>query len=252
MKLAPITKRSPADQIHARLVSDILSGAYPPGCTLPSEAELAEALGASRSAVRVAVRMLESVHMVRISPGQGAEVLDYRHTCGIDLLEQISHHTENFSELALCWQSVLEMRAALCADIARLCAMRASPEVRREIRQLREHMLIATDENALFAMSASMWDLLITGSGNLAYRLSSNSMLRSLQSNPEMAMQWCLTEMRLTNFHEALVKAIDAGDAEAAEADVRTMMRKGVAVYERHVAMAVSASQADSSAPRAA
>lgn len=252
MKLSPITKRSPADQIHARLVSDILAGTYPPGCALPSEAELAEAMGASRSAVRDAINKLASVHMVHINPGRSAEVLDYRHTCGIDLLEQMSHHTLNLVELAQCWQSVLEMRAVVCADIARLCALRATQDVRRGIRQLREHMLIATDENALFAMSASMWDLLITGSGNLAYRLSSNSMLRSLQSNPEMAMQWTLTEMRLTNFHEALVKAIEAGDADAAEAHVRTMMRKGLAVYERHVALAMSASQAENSTHRAA
>lgn len=252
MKLTPITKRSPADLIHARLVSDILAGTYPPGCTLPTENELAEELGASRSAVRDAIKKLESLHMVRINPGRSAEVLDYRHTCGIDLLEQMSHHILNLGELAQCWQSVLEMRAALCADMARLCALRASPEVRREIRQLREHMLIATDENALFAMSATLWDLLITGSGNLAYRLALNSMLRSMQSNPEMAMQWCLTEMRLTNFHETLVKAIEAGDADAAEAVIRTMMRKGLAVYERHVAMAMASSQASPPTHRAA
>ncbi len=252
MKLSPITKRSPADQIHARLVSDILAGTYRPGCALPSEAELAEALGANRSAVRDAINKLASVHMVRINPGRNAEVLDYKHTCGIDLLEQMSHHTLHLGELAQCWQSVLEMRAALCADMARLCALRASPEIRREIRQLRAHMLIATDENALFAMSASLWDLLITGSGNLAYRLSFNSMLRSLQSNPEMAMQWSLTEMRLTNCHETLVKAIEAGDADAAETHVRNMMRKGLAVYERHVAQAMSASQAGSLAHQAA
>lgn len=247
------TSRPPADQAYARLVADILRGTYPPGTTLPAERDLAERLGLNRTAIREALKRLEAMHMVRVNPGQGTEVLNYQHTCGIDLLEEMSHHVLDFGALAQHWLSVLEMRAALCADMARLCALRASPELRRQIVQLREHMLVTTDENALYALSGSLWDSLITGSGNLAYRLSLNSMLRSMQSNPDMAMQWCLTEMRLTHFHEALVKAIASGDADAAEADVRTVMRKGLAVYEKRVAAAkamalASAQQASQSA----
>jgi len=238
------SSRPPADQAYARLVSDILRGTYPPGTTLPAERDLAEMLGLNRTAIREALKRLEAMHMVHVSPGLGSEVLNYQHTCGIDLLEEMSHHVLDFGALAQHWLSVLEMRAALSADIARLCALRATPELRRQVVQLREHMLITTDEHALYALSGGLWDSLITGSGNLAYRLSLNSMLRSMQSNPDMAMQWCLTEMRLTNFHEALVKAIATGDADAAEADVRTMMRKGLAVYEQRVSMAKALSQA--------
>jgi DNA-binding FadR family transcriptional regulator len=65
-----------------------------------------------------------------------------------------------------------------------------------------------------------------------------------LQSKPDLAMQWCLAEMRLTNFHEALIEAIASGDADAAEADVRTMMRNGLAIYEQRVATAKALAQA--------
>jgi GntR family transcriptional repressor for pyruvate dehydrogenase complex len=238
------TSRPTADQAHARLVSDILRGTYPPRTVLPPERDLAELLGMSKAAVRDAIKRLEAMHMVRVTHDMGTEVLDYQQTCGIDLLEAMSHHILDFAALAQHWLSVLEMRAALSADIARLCALRASPELRRKIVQLREHMLITTDENALYALSGGLWDCLITGSGNLAYRLSLNSMLRSMQSNPAMAMQWCVAEMRLTNFHEALIKAIASGDADAAEADVRTMMRNGLAIYEQRVATAKAMAQA--------
>jgi GntR family transcriptional repressor for pyruvate dehydrogenase complex len=241
----PTSTSSPtADQAHARLVSDILRGTYPPGSVLPPERDLAELLGLSKTAVRDAVKRLEAMHMVRVTPDMGTEVLDYQQTCGIDLLEAMSHHILDFAALAQHWLSVLEMRAALSADIARLCALRASPELRRKLVQLREHMLITTDENALYALSGGLWDAMITASGNLAYRLSLNSMLRSMQSNPAMAMQWCLAEMRLTNFHENLIKAIATGDADAAEADVRTMMRNGLAIYEQRVATAKAMAQA--------
>ena len=50
----------------------LLSGVYQRGDKLPSEAKLCEELGASRTSVREALRMLASAGYVEIIPNRGA------------------------------------------------------------------------------------------------------------------------------------------------------------------------------------
>lgn len=53
---------------------DILSGRYPPGSTLPNEADISEKFAVSRSAVREAVKMLAAKGLVESRPRRGTTV----------------------------------------------------------------------------------------------------------------------------------------------------------------------------------
>jgi len=70
---APATRR---DDVANRIKEYILSAGLRPGDLLPTEAELCDALGASRSSVREAVRALATLDIVKVRHGHGTFVGD--------------------------------------------------------------------------------------------------------------------------------------------------------------------------------
>lgn len=60
--------------VMRELVTAIVSGAYPEGGWLPSEAELSARLGASRGVIREALRGLEERGLIAVHPGRGQAI----------------------------------------------------------------------------------------------------------------------------------------------------------------------------------
>src|SRR3954471_15543951 len=111
-------------QIHADLRAAILDGTYAAGAPLPSERQLSDELGASRHAVREALKRLQQAGLVSISQGGATRVRDWRRHGGLDLLLALGAEGQAPPELGLV-RAALEMRASVGADAARLCALRA-------------------------------------------------------------------------------------------------------------------------------
>jgi DNA-binding FadR family transcriptional regulator len=111
--------------------------------------------------------------------------------------------------------------------------LRASPAIKADIKTICQSMRLATDDQALFALEIRFWDALLLGADNLAYRLAFNGMMQSLQLMPEAVQAWGLNEVRKSDCHQALCEAIARGDAEAAELDVKTLMRDGLAAFSK-------------------
>jgi DNA-binding GntR family transcriptional regulator len=71
---APLVSRGVlADQVRDRLLEGILSGSYPPDARIV-ETQVARELGTSQAPVREALRALEAIGIVEISPFRGARV----------------------------------------------------------------------------------------------------------------------------------------------------------------------------------
>jgi DNA-binding GntR family transcriptional regulator len=68
-----VTRSVLAEQVKERLLADILSGAYPPNSRI-IETELARELGTSQAPVREALRGLEALGVVELTPFRGARV----------------------------------------------------------------------------------------------------------------------------------------------------------------------------------
>ena len=74
MAIAPIIPRSVlADQVKDRILEGILSGHYPPDARI-IETQVARELGTSQAPVREALRGLEALGVVQITPFRGARV----------------------------------------------------------------------------------------------------------------------------------------------------------------------------------
>jgi len=74
-KFLPQPKVRPRDIITSTLAKKILSGALRPGDRLPSEGELGEQLGVSRTALRESIRMLAGKGLIESRPRSGTLVL---------------------------------------------------------------------------------------------------------------------------------------------------------------------------------
>jgi GntR family transcriptional repressor for pyruvate dehydrogenase complex len=165
-----------SDRIHSGLRAEILSGALAPGAALPSERRLAGRLGASRHAVREALKRLQEAGLIRISHGGATRVRDWRHDGGLDLLLALAAQGEAPPELEL-ERAALELRACVGADAARRCAERASAAERAEIAARAEALAAAAQPEARNAEYERFWDRVVDGAGNVAYRLALNTLV---------------------------------------------------------------------------
>jgi len=123
------------------------------------------------------------------------------------------------------WFSVLEMRAAMAAEVVRLCALRASPALRQEIAAISQAMVVSTTAQEVYTLELRFWDRVLEGADNLAYRLAFNSLVKSAFRMGSAAADLSVQEVRNSGYRVSLAEAIVAGDAERAETETRVRMR---------------------------
>lgn len=73
--VATLGRERPRDIVTSTLAKQILSGVFPPGAKLPTEAELGELLGVSRTALRESIRMLAGKGLIESRTRSGTVVL---------------------------------------------------------------------------------------------------------------------------------------------------------------------------------
>jgi DNA-binding FadR family transcriptional regulator len=201
--------------IARKLGADILSGDYPAGATLPTEAMATETLGVSRAAYREAVQVLIAKGLVESRPKAGTRVLPREHWNLVDpdvlawaFAREPDHRLiESLFEL----RGIIEPAAAALAAKRRsredlqnmksgLTLMRrhtlATEEGRQGDRQFHAALLHATDNDALIALSAGI-------AAAVAWTTVYKQRGRELPRDP-------------LPFHVSVYEAITDGDAERA------------------------------------
>jgi GntR family transcriptional repressor for pyruvate dehydrogenase complex len=228
MPLHAIRARSLSEQVFEQVAAEIITGRYAPGSSLPAERALTVVFDVNRHVVREALKRLEQIGLVKISQGGGTKVLDFKRHAGLDLLAIMSEHARGGDDVAAIWLAVLEMRAAIAADLARLCALRAGDDVKQDLVALAHQMRTAASENELFRLDVRFWERLADGAGNIAYRLALNTMTRSAEVKGAAAIQWSVYELANAEYRLPVATAIASGDAGRAEAVTRESMRAAV------------------------
>jgi GntR family transcriptional repressor for pyruvate dehydrogenase complex len=208
---------SVSGRIYEHLRGAILAGEYE---ALPSERRLSEELGASRHAVREALKRLQQSGLVRISQGGATRVRDWRRHGGLELLLELDEVPAGLD----VERPVMERRASVGADAARRCAARANPVARAEL-EARAEMLAAEDDlEARNTIYEAFWDLIVEASDNLAYRLA----LNTLVTQRAVPLDACCVsdELRDPGAIRALADAIATGDEERAHAVARELLER--------------------------
>jgi DNA-binding FadR family transcriptional regulator len=214
-----------SSRIHARLRTDILTGRYAADEPLPSERKLSEDLGASRHAVREALKRLQQAGLVAISQGGATRVRDWRRHGGLELLLALA--TEGAPESLHAARATMEMRACIGADAARRAAQRATAEQRAQLRARVEQLAAVEHPGARNAHYEVLWDLIVGAADNLAYRLALTTLV-ARQRVASVAPDAVAAELGDVPALRALVEAVAGGEPGAAHAAARDLLERSI------------------------
>ncbi|MEY4509140.1 MAG: hypothetical protein RLZZ450_1262 [Pseudomonadota bacterium] len=226
MPLESVKNRSLADQVFAQLATEIVGSRYEPGAALPSERELAEVFGVNRHVVREALKRLAQASLVKIAQGGHTRVLDYRRHAGLEMLTLFAEYANGNEQIMGHWFAVLEMRASMATEVVRLCALRASPELRKELVEIAEKMRSSRDPQEIYTLEVWFWERALEGADNIAYQLAFNSLIKSSIRMGHAAREMSVQEVKNCGYRVSLAEAIAAGDADRAETETRVQMRR--------------------------
>lgn len=185
------------EQAEEALRHAIVSGRYPPGTHL-SDRAICEELGASRSIIREAIRLLAAEGLVMSIPHRGNFVA--------------------FMSSAEAVQ-IYEVRAALEALAGGAFAARASDQERSELRAVVEEIArtgLSEERGALLELKQKFYAILLLGSRNtyvarmIDQLLNRNMGLRATSLSDPDRLQRTIAELRL------IVERIEARDGEGA------------------------------------
>ena len=212
MAFAPVPRASVSDHVFGQLRDAIVSGRYQPDETLPGERELAAAFEVNRHAVREALRRLQQLGLVRVSQGGATRVLDWRVHAGLDLALSLAQSGDVLPVETLV-RDMLEMRACVGIDAARLCAERARRGGRRPrwSGPPRSTRALAPDLPRMAEANIAMWRLVVRGSGNTAYLLAFNSLVAGTFAVGDVPPDGRAAELLDVAGHRRLAAAIAAG-----------------------------------------
>lgn len=201
-------------RVSGALRQAIMAGEFRPGDKLPSEAQLTEAHGVSRTVVREAVASLRSDGLVEARQGAGVFVMDTPAvrpgSSGVD-------SAKLFSVLEL-----LEVRTPLEMEAAALAALRRSPAQEEEILNRHAAVIACAREglsirDADFALHLAIAD----ATNNPRFHEFLESQGRAAIPNSRIVTESVGDEEgsyheQLIREHEAIVLAISRGDEDGA------------------------------------
>lgn len=222
MPWRPVGALPLSEQIHQQLLNAIIDGTLTD--TLPPERELAASFQVNRHVIREAVKRLQQANLVEVNQGGATRVLPIHQNARLDLMPAVMVRAGVLDTSAA--QAVLEMRACIGADAARLCALR-SPAVGEQLMAYLPSPGISDTE--LVTRNLAFWSAIIDGSQNLAYRLALNTLIPTLDAIESAEggaayMNAMYSEYRRLDEVTALATAIGKGDAEAAQRIANDLM----------------------------
>jgi DNA-binding FadR family transcriptional regulator len=227
----PLSKKSLGTSVFDQLCDRIVDGTLQPGERLPAERVLAERLGVNRQAVREGLGRLEQIGLVQTRMGGGTRILDYKRTAGLELMARLLITRRGID--AAMVRSVLEMRRSMGREISRLCARRRDDDtvtkLHAVVRQL-EHA--DGDVQSQQSLALSFWEVVVRGSGNLAYRLAFNSLEAAYGQVMQHMSRLMADEVSAVEDYAALAKAVERRNETAAVRACERIVARGEAAMD--------------------
>lgn len=221
------------EQVADQLRSLIISGELPRDARLPNEATLARDFGVSRGTVREALRLLAAQNLIRTAKGpHGGSYVT------LPTVERISEFVQTSINLLtetrhLSLADFLEARELLEVPLAGLAAQRRSEEHLAHLR--------ATVPGGAFCYSPqqqpvykSFHTVLVESCGNSLLKIAAHPLLTVFEQanlGPDVLSEGLMRTMN--EEHSAILAAIEAGDVETAEREMRSHLESLRPVYRQ-------------------
>ena len=228
----PVRRIVPAyQQVADDLRALVLSGELAPGERLPTEQELCESFGVSRSTVREALRVLASQHLVTTTRGVtgGTFVAHPAPERLTDYMEASLGLLAGAEELDVT--ELLEARLTIEVPAAGLAAKRRK---KAHLDRLRDSL---EDGQAIqehgFEGNRAFHEIVVEASGNRLLSVMATPILGVLRERFLRDAAPRTFWNKVAHDHGAILDAIEAGDSAAAEREMREHLGRLASTYKK-------------------
>ena len=211
-----VIRRNKVYEEVAKQIERLILTKLQPGDKLPSERELAEMLGVSRSSIRDAIRSLELVGLVEPRQGAGTIVRELSaETLVNPFANALKHQHELIGEL-------LDFRKMLEPPLAARAATHASLEEIAEMDEIlqRQEVKLSEGEPAIVEDSEFHYGIALA-SGNTVVLKVLDVLMDLLRDTRERSLQVEGRPQKSLAGHRRILSAIKKRDAEAAKNAMR-------------------------------
>ena len=216
----PRVIRGASQQVAVQIQHYIQDEGLEPGDFLGREEDLAASFGVSRPTLREALKLLASGNLIRASKGPGGGIF-VAHTADEGMgrslsdaigmmLETGSVTLEELLEARLLLEVPLAGQAAYQSDELKLKAL--SDAVRGAAAAAE-----AGDPEALAVMDAEFHRAIAAAAGNRMLQALTGWIFEVVQPSLNIAVEGAIVQSAIVEQHEALLQAIEKGDAARAE-----------------------------------
>lgn len=222
MSLKAIEKRGLPTVIAERLTSYILSGPFRPGDKLPPERDLAHALKVTRTTIREALKILETLRLVAIRQGDGVRVQDYLKVANLEVLADLLFRNNSLDTNLL--DNILEARLLFGRVLVRLAVQRAQANHIEAYQRSVERLKQSKDDLSLQEADLDCIDTLANASGNLVFVFVLNSIKPIYMRYREVFKDLYRDRESIIEGHETILQALKEKDPDKAEKGINLAM----------------------------
>ena len=215
----------------AQIEHNILSGEWKAGGKLPSERELVDMYGASRTVVNAGLAELAQKGFLQINPRQWTKVADYKKDGTLAVIFSIMVHNEDDVDSELI-QSVLDARLLVETECARLAAANRTDEDIARMEAICKHETEAATLEARVHADYRFHKAISLASKNLVYHLMINTFEPFAKKYLEMFYKKLDIPNTVNDMHKKILTSIKEKDGEKAESLVRELLLHGEKVLK--------------------
>ena len=210
--------QSKTEQVVETLTELILTGDLENNSVLPPEKEMCSRLGVSRSIFREAMKILEAKGLAEIRQGFGTVVKAPGESVPAEALSNFIH----LNQISLF--QVMEIRAPLDVEVARLAARRRKQKHLESMEQTLAIMRCNQDNSAAFAQADHDFHrILVTATENPLFVIIARSAEKFVKLLREVTVQFGTG--KVIREHQAILDAVRSGNAAAAAAAMDSHLR---------------------------
>lgn len=226
----PVRSERLSDQVANQLQGLVLSNALRPGEKLPSERELCELLGVSRTVVREAVRSLVVKGLIDVKRGGGAVV----RAPDAALVSEMMTMMLRVGGADVAFTNVQEVRRLLEVEIAGVAAERRDEDdLRRMADELEQMRIQHGDAPRWAAADVGFHHAIAVATRNPLYPVLLGSIADMLMEVRLTGAGLPDTPVRALVFHQAIYDRIHAADRTGARKAMQDHLRESEETFKR-------------------
>jgi GntR family transcriptional regulator, transcriptional repressor for pyruvate dehydrogenase complex len=202
-----------ADRVTQQLQGLVVNGQFSPGDRLPSERELGDRFGVSRTVVREAVRALVAKGLLEVRPGSGTVIRALTTESAVESMSLLLRQRSR----RLDYAQVVEVRRLLEVEIAGLAAERRSDsdiETMEEVlRQAKERL---DDPDNFINTDIAFHAALAQATQNELFVVLLDSIADVMVEVRRLGLGVPGTPARALGYHRSILACVRVGDVEGA------------------------------------